>query len=52
MLILKPIAHETIWGGKTLQKYFSEPHDLIGHMYSLFDDVNSSNVIMNENTPP
>lgn len=47
MLILKPIAHETIWGGKTLTKYFPEPPEKIGHMYSLFDDVNSSNEILN-----
>ena len=47
MLILQPIAHETIWGGRTLQKYFSEHHDKIGHMYSLFDDSNCSNVVLN-----
>ncbi len=49
MLILKPIAHETIWGGKILTKYFSEPHDKIGHMYSLFDDAatKTSNLILN-----
>lgn len=47
MLILKPIAHETIWGGQTLQKYFSEPHKKIGHMYTLFDDKKNSNVILN-----
>ena len=49
MLILKPIAHETIWGGQTLTKYFPEPHDKIGHMYSLFDDEKShtSNIILN-----
>lgn len=49
MLILKPIAHETIWGGKTLTRYFAEPHDKIGHMYSLFDDdkTQTSNLILN-----
>lgn len=47
MLILKPIAHETIWGGQTLQKYFSEPYKKIGHMYTLFDDKKNSNVILN-----
>ena len=49
MLILKPIAHETIWGGQTLTKYFPEHHDKIGHMYSLFDDdkTQTSNVILN-----
>ena len=47
MLILKPIAHQTIWGGQTLQKYFSEPYKKIGHMYTLFDDKKNSNVILN-----
>ena len=49
MLILKPIAHETIWGGQALTKYFSEHHDKIGHMYSLFDDdkTQTSNIILN-----
>ena len=47
MIILKPIAHETIWGGQTLTKYFSTPHKKIGHMYTLFDDKNFSNVILN-----
>ena len=47
MLILKPVAHETIWGGKILTKYFSTPYEKIGHMYTLFDDKKFSNVILN-----
>ena len=46
MLILKPIAHETIWGGRSLQKFFPEHRGKIGHMYSLFDDQ-TSNLILN-----
>lgn len=47
MLILKPYAHETIWGGSKLKKYCDSDSDSIGHLYSLYDDVDQSNEILN-----
>lgn len=45
MLILKPIAHETIWGGRSLARFFPEHAGKIGHMYSLFDDKTSNEIL-------
>lgn len=48
MLILRPIPHETIWGGDKLKPYTEEKLPKIGHLYSLFDDEKgSSNLILN-----
>ncbi len=42
MLILKPIAHETIWGGEKLKPYAQTDAKRVGHLYGLFDDVSGS----------
>lgn len=47
MLILKAIAHETIWGGVRLKKYTSENVKKVGHLYSVFCRENISNQILN-----
>lgn len=42
MLILKPISHETIWGGEKLLPFApdKENHTKLGHLYSLVSMVN------------
>ncbi|MCR4754405.1 MAG: class I mannose-6-phosphate isomerase [Lachnospiraceae bacterium] len=47
MYILKTIPHETIWGGEKLKRYSNNACDRIGHLYSLFDDPEWSNIILN-----
>lgn len=47
MLLLKPYAHETIWGGSRLREFCDSDSDRIGHLYSLYDDVSQSNEILN-----
>ncbi len=47
MLIFKPIAHETVWGGQKFLRYFKEPLRSVGHLYSLFDAPDYSNIILN-----
>lgn len=47
MYILKPIPHETIWGGTKLLAYGNGNEQQIGHLYSLFDDESGSNEILN-----
>lgn len=47
MIILKPIPHETIWGGQKLKPYAEGDYKKIGHLYSLMDDNGQSNMIMN-----
>ena len=48
MIILEPIAHPTIWGGKNLCRYFDEPYEKIGHMYSLYDNDVSNKILNGE----
>ncbi len=48
MYILKPQAHETIWGGSKLLPYVSNRAlQRIGHLYSLFDFYNGSSTVDN-----
>ena len=50
MYILKPFAHETIWGGSKLLPYVeNQKSKQIGHLYSLFDNCTGSNIIDNGN---
>ena len=37
MQILKPIVHETVWGGKKLTPYSNSDCEKIGHLYSCID---------------
>ena len=46
MQILKPIIHETIWGGSRLSKYVSNASEQIGHLYACIDQGNLSNQIV------
>ncbi len=48
MYILKPFAHETIWGGRRLLPYAPDGNvNCIGHLYSLYDSDAGSNVVDN-----
>ena len=48
MYILKPFAHETIWGGQRLLPYSQDKIvKSIGHLYSLYDSDAGSNLIEN-----
>ena len=47
MLILKPYAHLTIWGGNRLAKYTDDATDGIGHLYTVRGNKEDSNYIMN-----
>ncbi len=47
MIILKPVAHETIWGGARLKAFCDSESDHIGHLYSLYDQKGNPNVILN-----
>ncbi len=47
MLILEPMAHETIWGGGKLLAFADKPCSKVGHLYSIFDDLEASNIILN-----
>lgn len=49
MFVLKPIIHETIWGGKRLQKYVEDCDSQIGHLYLVNGHAGTSNIIMNGN---
>lgn len=37
MQILKPIVHETVWGGKKLAKFVQTDCNNIGHLYAVID---------------
>ena len=45
MFILKPIVHETVWGGSKLTKYSGSDCQKIGHLYSAIDNKSMSNII-------
>lgn len=47
MLILKPISHETIWGGKKLIPFAPEKHNKLGHLYSLVSNKEFESTILN-----
>lgn len=47
MHILKPISHETIWGGKKLIPFAPEKHDKLGHLYSLVSNGEFESIILN-----
>lgn len=49
MLILEPISHETIWGGKKLLEYApdKEKHEKLGHLYSLVSNGEFESKILN-----
>ncbi len=49
MLILEPISHETIWGGKKLLQYApdKECHEKLGHLYSLVSNGEFESKILN-----
>lgn len=47
MLVLKPIVHETVWGGETLTPYSGSKCRKIGHLYSVYDAEDMSNEILN-----
>lgn len=47
MLILKPISHETIWGGKKLLPFAQDRHEKLGHLYSLVSNGEFESEIQN-----
>lgn len=47
MLLLKPIRHDTIWGGPKITRYTGVEGEHIGHLYSLYCRPGSSNEILN-----
>lgn len=47
MMILKPIVHETIWGGEKLTPVSGTDCKKIGHLYSCMEADGQSNEIMN-----
>lgn len=47
MLLIKPYAHETIWGGARLKEFCDSDSNQIGHLYSLYDEPSQSNEILN-----
>lgn len=49
MLVLKPYAHHTIWGGDRLNKYLDEKSSRIGHLYTVRATSMDSNEILNRN---
>ncbi|MGE5475141.1 MAG: class I mannose-6-phosphate isomerase [Bacteroidales bacterium] len=47
MLILRPISHDTVWGGEKLLPYSDRSTPRIGHLYSVLDGEGQSNTILN-----
>lgn len=47
MLIIKPIIHETIWGGNKLTPYSGTDNQSIGHLYSLISNGEFESEIVN-----
>lgn len=45
MFVLKPIVHETVWGGKRLTPFSGSSCEKIGHLYSAIDNAKMSNTI-------
>lgn len=46
MLLLKPIRHDTIWGGPKIERYTGVAGNKIGHLYSLYCRNGISNEIV------
>lgn len=46
MQILKPIVHETIWGGSKLTKYSGGDCHKIGHLYAFIDNASMKSEII------
>ncbi len=47
MIILKPVVHETIWGGKKLMPFADTKCERIGHLYSVNCNAKETNTILN-----
>lgn len=47
MLVLKTVAHETVWGGKRLLPYSDRSTGKIGHLYSLCCEEGLETMILN-----
>lgn len=47
MIVLEPMAHETIWGGQKLKRYFATNVKRIGHLYSVYARKGKSNRALN-----
>ena len=47
MLVLKPMFHDTIWGGPRLSRFTEAKGDSVGHFYSAFCREGISNEILN-----
>lgn len=47
MIILKTVAHETVWGGEKLLSYSDRNVKKIGHLYSLCGEEGLETVILN-----
>lgn len=47
MLVLKPICHETLWGGQKLKKRIETNCEKVGHLYSVYCRAGISNEILN-----
>lgn len=45
MISLKPLIHETIWGGTRLRKYVDDDSNTIGHLYLVNGHSNMSNIV-------
>ena len=47
MIVMKPWADQTVWGGKRLAPYADGRQDGIGHLYSAFCAEGGSNAVLN-----
>ena len=47
MLVLKPMFHDTIWGGPRLSRFTEAKGDSVGHFYTAFCREGISNEILN-----
>lgn len=47
MLVIKPMIHETIWGGEKLTPYSGTDNKKIGHLYSLISNGELESEILN-----
>lgn len=45
MISLKPLIHETIWGGARLRRYANDDSKKIGHLYLVNGHSNMSNIV-------
>ncbi|MCI8875923.1 MAG: hypothetical protein HFI77_07695 [Lachnospiraceae bacterium] len=47
MYILKPVAHDTIWGGQKLKQFTVDSSMQLGHLYMVSGRKDMSNIILN-----